>query len=227
MTAMDVDEDDDDDDSHTTLKGREGHDTDQDAEQFYQDSQEVGHVTAAMSQASCDANSPPSADSAADSILGLSDHTVTMTDSAITQVAAPPPLEYSACNPATISDMFFLQFTGVGMVLGPSQVSVTPAVRLAVEMLHHRLVVFQCNFLPFPFAFLTFAFAFTLTSLPVFIGGLSSFAILEHTSQFEIDVLDLAKFGGKCHHLLLFGWLGIPQVLIGKCFILVECERHD
>jgi hypothetical protein len=26
---------------------------------------------------------------------------------------------------------------------------------------------------------------------------------------------------------LLFGWLGIPQVLIGKCFILVECERHD
>jgi hypothetical protein len=103
MTAMDVDEDDDDNDSHMTLEGREDRDTDQDAEQFYQDSQEVGNVTAAMSQALCDANSPAFMDSAADSTLELSDHTVTMTDYAITQVAAPPPLEYS--NPAINSDI--------------------------------------------------------------------------------------------------------------------------
>jgi hypothetical protein len=48
-----------------------------------------------MSQASCDVNSPAPVDSGVDSTLGLSDYTVTMTDSAVTQVAVPPPLECS------------------------------------------------------------------------------------------------------------------------------------
>jgi hypothetical protein len=93
ITAMDVDEDND--NSHTTLEGQEGCVSDQDAEQFYKDSQEVGNVDAAMSQASCNENSPAPADSAVDSTLGLPDHTVTMMDSAVTQVTVPPPLEFS------------------------------------------------------------------------------------------------------------------------------------